>query len=232
MDREKLKNVLSVFLDILGNLYSVLRSYFFTGLILVVPMAVTVYVVFILFQAADGLLGNALSQALGYNIPGVGLISTMLILMLFGVIAQNVIGKRFLHWLDISLQSLPMVRSLYMSVKQVSDVLFKNQPSDFQRVVMIEFPHEKCWTLGFITGDFPTGICRNPISEKMVCVFVPATPNPTSGFLLFVDKDKVMDTNLGIEEAMKMIISVGLVKPGLTNPIPPYNNFEDFTIPH
>ncbi|MBF0409204.1 MAG: DUF502 domain-containing protein [Candidatus Riflebacteria bacterium] len=232
MDQEKLKNILSVFFDIVSSLITVLRSYFFTGLILVVPIAVTLYVVFFLFQLADGLLGDALSQALGYNLPGVGLVSTIAVLILFGIVAQNVIGKRILTWLDFSLQSVPIVKSLYLGIKQVSDVIFKSQSSDFQRVVMIEYPKSNCWTLGFITGDFPIGVCKTPIADHLVCVFVPATPNPTSGFLLFLEKDRIVDTNLGIEEAMKMILSGGLVKPGQIAVPSSYKVYDDYTIPH
>ncbi|MFZ2957330.1 MAG: DUF502 domain-containing protein [Candidatus Ozemobacteraceae bacterium] len=233
MDRERLRNVTIPILDGMWALYGFCRSYFFTGLILVVPMVVTIFVVFWIFNYADGILGNALREALGYSIPGVGLISTGLILVFAGMFAQNVIGSRLLKWMDFSLESLPVVRSLYIGVKQVSDVLFQKQQGEFQRVVMVEYPKEDSWVLGFVTGDFSGTIASPALPPQMVCVFVPTTPNPTSGFLLMLEKRKIRDTGLGIEEAMKMIISGGLVRPGtLSGTAVQHPVEEDFTIPH
>ncbi|MBF0499966.1 MAG: DUF502 domain-containing protein [Candidatus Riflebacteria bacterium] len=233
MDRERLRNIANPMLDSLVALYGFLRSYFFTGLILVVPMVVTIYVMLWIFTYADGILGNALREALGYSIPGVGLISTGLVLVFAGMLAQNIIGSRLLKWIDFSLESLPVVRSLYIGVKQVSDVLFQKQQGEFQRVVMVEYPKEDSWVLGFVTGDFSGSTASPPLPSLMVCVFVPTTPNPTSGFLLILEKRKIRDTNLGIEEAMKMIISGGLVRPGnLSGTAVALPAAEDFTIPH
>lgn len=231
MDRDRFSHISTPLLDGIGALATHLRRYFLTGLFLVVPMAVTIVVVFWLFDFTDSLLGDRVANLLGYRIPGVGLISTAILLVLAGIIAQNVIGGRLIKWIDRSLESLPVVRSLYVGVKQVSDVLFQKQQNEFQRVVMVEYPKEHCWALGFVTGDFPITIGPGLPQAEMVCVFVPTTPNPTSGFLLVLEKGRVIDTTLGIEEAMKMIISGGLVRPGLQDPANS-SVFEDFTIPH
>ncbi|HNV71978.1 MAG TPA: DUF502 domain-containing protein [Candidatus Ozemobacteraceae bacterium] len=209
-----------------------LRNAFITGVIVAVPIAITVYIAFLLFLFADGILGDAVADFMGYRIPGVGLILTILLFVLTGLVAQNVIGNRLVRWLDASLEMLPFVRPLYVGVKQVSDILFKKQQWDFQRVVMVEYPKSNSFALGFITGDFSRDLVeRSPHQDSLVCVFVPTTPNPTSGFMLLVPKDKIYETRLSIEEAMKLIISGGLVKPGFEHP-PANTIFEDFTIPH
>lgn len=222
-------------LDGFGALYTLLRSYFLTGIIVLVPVAATMYVTFYLFIFADGILGEAVSKIMGYQIPGIGLMSTVFLFIMAGMVAQNVFGRRLLRWMDISLQSLPFVRSLYVGIKQVSDILFQQQQSEFQRVVMVEYPKENCWAIGFVTGDFPVSLTPGGFPGDMVCVFVPTTPNPTSGYLLMLSKSKVVDTAIGIEEAMKMIISGGLVKPGTPGPAVPSSSgqamLEDFTIP-
>jgi len=231
MSSERFNSISDALIKWLSGLSTLLRNYFLTGVIVLVPVAVTIYIVIQLFFFADGILGETISAIIGWQIPGFGLIATFLLLVLVGMIAQNVFGKRFLQWLDFSLQSLPFIRSLYLGVKQVSDVLFKKQQWEFQKVVLVEYPKENSWVLGFITGDFPVSHAPGGFPGDMVTVFIPTTPNPTSGFLLFVSRSKVVDTAMGIEEAMKMIISGGLVKPGnIRHELSP-SLFEDFTIP-
>lgn len=216
----------------LSNFFEILRNAFLTGVIVAVPIAITVYIAFLLFLFADSILGDMVAELMGYRIPGVGLVLTLLLFMGTGLVTQNVIGSRLVRWLDASLEMLPFVRPLYVGVKQVSDILFKKKQWDFQRVVMVEYPKSNSYVLGFVTGDFSRDLIeRCPNQDSLVCVFVPTTPNPTSGFMLLVPKDKIYETRLSIEEAMKLIISGGLVKPGYEHP--PVNAvFEDFTIPH
>lgn len=232
MENDRLQNIVAPVLDAFSALYTILRNYFLAGVILLVPAGVTIFVSFQLFSFADSILGNAVYRAMGRQIPGVGIVSTIILCILAGMFAQNFIGRRLLRWMDFSLQSLPVIRSLYVGAKQVSGVLFQKNSSEFQRVVLIEYPKDDSWVIAFVTSDFPeclTPSCLKPGS--LVYVFVPTTPNPTSGYLVILDKSKIVDINIGVEEALKIIISGGLVKPQK----PELDNqsllVEDFTIP-
>ena len=190
------------------------RKYFFTGVVVLVPLAVTIYIMYFLFQLTDGILGSALARTIGYRIPGFGLICTALLCVLVGIIAQNYFGKRALEAIEGYLGKIPVVRSLYNGVKQVSDVLIQKKKGEFKRVVMVEYPKEDSWTFGFVTNDFTVPLKDSKFSsKKMAAVYVPTTPNPTSGFLLVIEKSRIVDTDLDIEDAMKVVISGGLVQP-------------------
>jgi uncharacterized membrane protein len=231
-ENDRLSNIVSAVLDAIAALYTILRNYFLAGVILLVPVGVTLFITLQLFSFADSILGNAVSKAMGRQIPGVGLVSTIFICVMAGMFAQNIIGRRLLRWMDISLQSLPVVRSLYVGAKQVSDVLFQKHANEFQRVVLVEYPKEDSWVLAFVTGDFPISLTPKKFSPgSLLCVFVPTTPNPTSGFLLIIDKSKVIDMTMGVEEALKIIISGGLVKPEGAGLEHHTLLVEDFTIP-
>lgn len=198
-----------------GNaLLLLLRSYLLTGIFILVPVAVTLFIFWQLFILADGILGDEVSRIVGYRLPGIGLITTALVCLFAGMIAQNVIGRRIVRWMDISLESLPVVRTLYVGIKQVADVLFQSRKGEFKRVVLIEYPKDHSWALAFVTNDFTVQINDPAFKCPMVTVFVPTTPNPTSGFLLITEKSRIIDTTLDIEEAMKIVISGGLVQPG------------------
>lgn len=230
--RDRLKDGLKLVVNGLQKLHVILQSYFITGVILIVPAFVTIFIMYQLFIFADSILGDAVSRVLGLRIPGFGLISTALLFMVVGRIAQNMIGQRVLNWIDRSLESLPIVRSLYVGVKQVSDVVLQQHKGEFKRVVLVEYPKEDSWAVGFVTGDLPRD--TTPALEKrdMLCVFVPTTPNPTSGFLLVVDRAKILEMNITIEEAMKLVISGGLVKPIVQTVAQPTPSDEEFAIPH
>ncbi len=233
---QRLKKILRTLAESLNGLYGILRNYFLTGMLILIPLAVTVFIFVQLFLFADSILGDALSRALGYQIPGAGLFVTLLIFIMAGAIAQNVLGRRLLKWIEFSLESVPIVRSVYLGAKEVSGVFFQNKKGEFKRVVLVEYPKEDSWVVAFVTGDFPTETYTPAFKgNDMICVFVPTTPNPTSGFLLILEKAKVRDTLLGVEEAMKLIISGGLVRPGLPAQLAPGATIppqEDFTIPH
>ena len=118
------------------------------------------------------------------------------------------------------LSQIPIVKSVYSGIKQVADVFIQNKKSNFKRVVMLEYPKENSWVIGFVTSDFLVKLDADvPEKENMVTIFVPTTPNPTSGFLLILPKSKIVDMNIDIEDAMKIIISAGLVQPTANNPM-------------
>ncbi len=233
IQHERLNRTLErVFLR-LEDLLLILRKYLLTGILVLVPMAVTIYIMYFLFQLTDGFLGVAVSRAIGYRIPGMGLFLTMMFFIIAGVIAQNYVGRRILSGIEGSLEAIPVVRSLYNGIKQVADVVVQKNRGEFKRVVMVEYPKEHSWTLGFVTNDFLVPIQSDLIDcHKMATVFVPTTPNPTSGFLLIIEKDRILDTNMDIEDAMKIVISGGLVQPGRISEKVEEAKIDDSTIPH
>ncbi len=216
----------------INNLFGQVRKYLLTGVLVLVPFVVTLYIMYAIFQITDGLLGVAVSRSLGYRIPGVGLILTALICVSVGMIAQNYFGRRLISWIDASLEQIPVVRSLYNGIKQVADVFVRNNRSEFKRVVMLEYPKEDSWVLGFVTADFILPEKPDRLDDDMVSVFVPTTPNPTSGFLLIISKKKIIDTHMDIEDAMKVVISGGLVQPARPGDNSTDGIAEDFVIPH
>lgn len=210
-----------------------LRKYLLTGVLVLVPLMVTLYIMFVVFQITDGLLGVAVSSAIGYRIPGVGLFLTATICVIVGVIAQNYLGRRIITGIEGSLERIPVVRSLYNGIKQVADVVIQKNNGEFKRVVMLEYPKEHCWVIGFVTADFVIPLREKALDDlDMVTVFVPTTPNPTSGFLLILEKSKIVDTHMDIEDAMKVVISGGLVQPGRSADAIEQNPVNEFVIPH
>lgn len=212
-----------------------MRKYFVTGLLILVPLAITLWVLNLIITTMDRslLLLPAAWQPetfLHLRVPGMGVLLTLLIVFLTGVAARNFIGKRVLRLWESVLIRIPVVNSIYSSVKQVSDTLLSSSGNAFRKAVLVPYPHQNSWTIAFLTGA-PGGDVKNHLEGDFISVYVPTTPNPTSGFMLLVPKDRVYETRLSIEEAMKLIISGGLVKPGYEHP-PANTVFEDFTIPH
>lgn len=209
------------------------RKYLLTGILVLVPLMVTLYIMFAVFQLTDGLLGVAVSKAIGYRIPGVGLILTVIICVAVGMIAQNYFGRRIISGIEVSMDKIPVVRSLYNGIKQVADVVIQKNRGEFKRVVMLEYPKENCWVLGFVTADFIVPLKDSSLEGlDLVTVFVPTTPNPTSGFLLIIERSRIIDTHMDIEDAMKIVISGGLVQPGKTPDMAMEPPEESFVIPH
>lgn len=210
-----------------------IRKYLLTGILVLVPLMVTLYIMYAVFQLTDGLLGVAVSKALGYRIPGVGIFLTALICITVGMVAQNYFGRRIISGIERSLERIPVVRSLYNGIKQVADVVIQKNRGEFKRVVMLEYPKENCWVIGFVTADFIIPLKNEALDDlDMVTVFVPTTPNPTSGFLLILEKSKIVDTHMDIEDAMKVVISGGLVQPGRAPENAIESQEENFVIPH
>ena len=207
LNRAILKGILT-----LKTIGSLIRTYLLTGVFMLIPAAITLYIIYFIFQFSDGILGGALAERIGYQIPGMGLILTALICLLVGMIAQNYVGKRIIKGIDASMEKIPVVKSLYTGIKQVGNVIMQQNKSEFKRVVLLEYPKADCWALGFVTADFMYPINDERVAKNLVSIFVPTTPNPTSGFLLIISKDKIVDLNIDIEIAMKIVISGGLVQ--------------------
>ncbi|MDA9222037.1 DUF502 domain-containing protein [Methylophilaceae bacterium] len=189
----------------------------FTGLIVLIPLVLTLWVIYSLAHFLDQVVlflpfQYQPNQLVGFNIPGVGVILTIASIFLVGVVANNFFGKRFISLYEIILDKLPFVKSIYGGIKQVSDTLFSNNSNAFSKAVLIEFPDAKNYTFAFITGETDERISKI-LKGKYVNVYVPTTPNPTSGYTLMVPRNKIKEIDVSVDQALKYVISMGVVPP-------------------
>jgi len=194
-----------------------LRHDFFTGIVVVFPIAITVYICILVFRTADGILGRFLNSYIkehfGYSIPGIGIILGIIFLYFIGMLANRFIGKKLFSFLENFLIKLPLLRHIYSPAKQLSDFLFKqNKNSAFNRVVLVPYPNDFTYSIGFMTNEQLLEI-DNKLGKKIVSVLISTPPSPFSGPLIFVPKEKVKLLDLSMEEAIKFIVSGGLVSP-------------------
>jgi uncharacterized membrane protein len=190
-----------------------MRKYFITGMLVLVPLAVTAWVLHTVIGALDGSLVLIPDQWRPRTyIPGLGALITLAIVFLTGVLTNNLVGKWFVRLWERLLQRIPVVNSIYGSVKQVSDTLFSSSGNAFRKAVLIPYPHEHSHTIAFLTG-VPGGDVRNHLTGDYVSVYVPTTPNPTSGFFLMLEKSRVVELDMSVDAALKYIVSMGVVAP-------------------
>lgn len=194
-----------------------IKRYFLTGLLIWVPLAITTWVLSLIVNTMDQsllLLPTAIHPhtLFGFNIPGAGVILTLAIILLTGLVTTNFIGQKLVIWWERLLARIPFVNSVYNSVKQVSDTLFSSTGQAFRKALLIQYPHEGAWTIAFLTGK-PGGDVLNHLKGDYVSVYVPTTPNPTSGFFLILQKKDVIELEMSVDEALKYIISMGVVAP-------------------
>ncbi len=195
-----------------------LKSYFLTGLLVVVPVSLTVLVIRWLVHFMDSLLTSILPEALrpevlyGLPVPGIGLLATLLLILLVGVLAANIFGRSLVNFYERIVDRIPLVKGIYTLFKQVSDTVLKRDRGAFRKVVLIEYPRREIWAVAFVTG-VSEGEVQEVTTKKLVNVFVPTTPNPTSGFYILVPHDEMIELSMTVEEAFKLIISGGMVTP-------------------
>ena len=186
------------------------KGRFITGLFVVVPLGITIFILKFLFNFADGILGSYLDSLLSafldnpYHIPGLGMLTGAIVIYVSGVLATNVIGTRIIRWWDKLLSRIPVVKSIYGSSKQLTQV-FKEGKSSYRRAVFVEWPRPGVRAVGFVTAE----VVRE--GEKLVVVYVPTMPNPTSGFALFFKEAEVHDCGMSVEDAVKFVVSGGAV---------------------
>jgi uncharacterized membrane protein len=194
-----------------------MRKYFITGLLILVPFAITVWVISAVINTMDQsllLLPQAWQQPqlYGYRIRGLGAILTVAIVFLTGLLTNNLIGNYLVRLWERLLHRIPVVSSLYGSVKQVSDTLFSSSGNAFRKAVLIPYPHAHSYTIAFLTG-VPGGDVVNHLQGDYVSVYVPTTPNPTSGFFLMMERSRVVELDMSVDAALKYIVSMGVVAP-------------------
>jgi len=194
-----------------------LRRYFVAGLLFWVPVAVTILIISFLVDLLDrSMLLVPLKyrpEALfGFAIPGLGVLFAVLLVFVTGVVVANLLGRRLLHLWEALLSRIPFVRSIYSTAKQVMETVVSGNGKSFREVVMVEYPRKGLWSLAFVTGD-GLPLAQEITGEKLINIYVPTTPNPTSGFFLMVAEKDVVRLDLPVEDGLKLILSIGLILP-------------------
>jgi uncharacterized membrane protein len=193
------------------------KKYLITGLLIWVPLAVTLWVLQLIVTAMDQtllLLPTAWQpkQLFGFDIPGLGLVLSVVVVLATGVLAHNFIGRQLVLWWESLLSRIPIVRSIYSSVKQVSDTMLSPKGNAFRQAVLVEFPQRGQWAIGLVVGAPGPALTRD-IGADMLTVFVPTAPNPTSGYTILVPPSEVKELDITVDDALKFVISLGVVAP-------------------
>jgi len=189
-----------------------LRTIIVAGLLVWVPLGATIFVLKLLIDLF-GNLDSRMSDQLGFTIPGIGILLALLVLLGTGLIAANYFGKRFVEFWESLLERIPLVRNIYSAVKRFAEIILSDSSQSFSRVLLIEYPRKGLYSLSFQTSK-NLGEIQEKIGDDVVCVFVPTTPNPTSGLILMVPEEDVIELDMNVEDALKMVISLGVVVPG------------------
>lgn len=196
---------------------STLRRYLIAGLLVWVPLVITGVVVKLLVDFMDGsllLLPPAWrpDALLGFSIPGLGLILTFAIVLVTGMVVANLLGRKLVDFWEGVLARIPIVRSIYSAVKQVVETMFIGGGDAFRKVLLVEYPRKGLWTIGFQTG-VAIGEVQEKTAREVVTVFIPTTPNPTSGFIILVPREDAIELEMSVEDALKLVMSLGVVSP-------------------
>ncbi len=195
-----------------------IRRYFITGLLIWVPLVITLWVLNLLVSTLDQILQLLPPEFrtenwLGMHVPGFGVAMTVLVVFVTGVLAANIIGQRLVTFWESLLARIPVVNSIYNGVKQVSDTLFAPGGQAFRKALLVKWPHEGMWTIAFLTG-VPGGDVVSHLKGDYLSIYVPTTPNPTGGYFVMVPRSDVVELDMTVDEALKYIISMGVVAPG------------------
>ena len=201
-----------------GNSFvNFIKRYFFTGLLISAPIGATIYITIFIVEFIAGLVpqrfnpNGLLPEIIGYEIPGLELIIAFLSFILIGLIFSTLFGKAILGYFDNLITRIPFAGNVYKAIKQITET-FSNADAAYQKVVLIEYPRKDIYAIGFMTGE-TKGEIKDRKKIDMVNVFVPTTPNPTSGFLLFIPKEDAEELDMSVEDAIKLVVSAGMVVP-------------------
>ncbi len=194
-----------------------MKKYVITGLLIWIPLIITLWVLKVIFDTLDAsllLLPESFQTEhwLGVHIPGLGAILTIVIIFLTGVAATNFVGAQLVQFWNDVLHRIPVVNSIYSSVKQISDTLFSSGSQAFRKALLVQWPHPGMWTIAFLTGT-PGGDVVKHVPPDCVSVYVPTTPNPTGGYFIIVRRADVIELDMSVDQALKYIISMGVVPP-------------------
>ena len=210
-----------------------LRKWLLSGLLVLVPLIITLWVLEWVVSTLDQTL-RILPQSwqpdawLGVHIPGLGVVFALVVVLSIGALASNIIGNKLVHWWHALLHRIPVVRSIYSGVKQVSDTLFSEKGNAFRKALLVQWPHEGMWTIAFLTGT-PAGDVLDKLQAKpggnsdtdaFVSVYVPTTPNPTGGYFVMVRQRDCVELTMSVDEALTYIVSMGVIVPGGPRSLP------------
>ncbi|GAB3245993.1 DUF502 domain-containing protein [Chitinimonas naiadis] len=194
-----------------------MKRYFVTGLLIWVPLGITLWVISTLVGMMDSVLlllpeGSRPRDWMGVHVPGLGVILVLVILLGTGLLTANILGQRLVRFWEDILNRIPVVKSIYGSVKQVSDTVLSDSGNAFRKALLVRFPHTDAWTVAFLTGA-PAAELACQLEGEHVSVYVPTTPNPTSGYFMVVKKSETRELDMSVDEALKYVISMGVVAP-------------------
>ena len=201
-----------------------MRKYLVTGLLIWIPLVITIWVLNLIVATMDQSLGLLPEQLhprtwIGHDIPGLGAVLTIAVVFITGLAARNFIGERLLAYWEALLGRIPIVRSIYSSVKQVSDTILSTDGQAFRQALLVQYPRPGVWTIGFVTGA-PASEVRRRIESDMLSVYVPTTPNPTSGFFLLMPREQTIELDMSVDQALKYVVSLGVVAPADSTVVP------------
>jgi uncharacterized membrane protein len=200
-------------------LFGHLRRWFIAGILALLPIGITAWVLVRVFFAIDGTVLPYVSRWVGYQVPGLGFLVTILLVLLVGAFASNFIGRTVIHRFEELFAKLPLISRIYIAVKQIGEGVIGSRKNLFERVVMFEYPRRGSWAMGFVTSKHH-GPLESRAEGDWYHVFVPTTPNPTSGFLLFLPATDLVDLDLTVEDGLKLVISGGAVSPDRIGELP------------
>ena len=194
-----------------------MKKYLITGLLIWIPLVITLWVLKFIVDALDQTLlllpkEFQTDNWLGFHVPGMGVVMTLVIVFLTGAFATNLIGARLVNFWHEILHRIPVVNSIYSSVKQISDTLFSSSRQAFRKALLVRWPHQDMWTIAFLTGK-PGAEVDARLQGDYISVYVPTTPNPTGGYFVIVARKDVIELDMSVDEALKYIISMGVVPP-------------------
>lgn len=205
-----------------------LRANFLTGLVVVAPVSLTIYLILTVIGWIDSWVlpfipaGYRPEQYIGINLRGVGVIIFLIFTVIVGWLAKGIFGRSILNYAESLVDRMPIVRSLYNGLKQIAETVFAQTDTSFEKACLVEYPRKGIWAVAFISTTAKGEVNENiPRDEQMISVFLPTTPNPTSGFLLFVPQSDVLELEMSVEDAAKLVISAGLVYPNQKDPSKP-----------
>ena len=202
-----------------GGIGKALKKYLITGVLVWLPIVVTVWVLTYIINASDQLINLIPSRwrpenYTGFKIPGLGVIVAVVVLFVTGVFAANVLGRKILEGWDSLLGRIPVVKSIYSSVKKVSESLLSDNGRSFKTPVLVPFPQPDIWTIAFVSGSIPAVVQKSlSETEEYVSVYVPTTPNPTGGYYIMVKQSDIRELDMSVDVALKYVISLGMVMP-------------------
>lgn len=194
------------------------RTWLFSGLLVLAPLGITIWVLEWVVSTLDKTLKILPSawqpdQWLGLHIPGLGVIFALVVVLVIGAMASNFVGNQLVSWWHALLHRIPVVRSIYSGVKQVSDTLFSEKGTAFRKAVLVQWPHEDMWTIAFVTGA-PSGELLKHLQGDYLSLYVPTTPNPTGGYFVLLKKSDCIELDMNVDEALTYVISMGVIVPG------------------